>query len=82
MKKKVKQILAIIMVILLLCMYLWFLVASIFARPEAHAMFLAAVATTIFFPILLFIYIRTAELLRGKGAEKPQEDDKKKKENK
>ncbi len=62
------------MVILLLGLYVWSFVAALYARPGAGRVFMAAVFTTIFFPILLYIYIRTAEILRGKGVDKEQED--------
>lgn len=74
MRNKIKRILAIIMVVLLLGMYVWSFVAAFFARPEAGSVFMASVLTTIFFPILLFIYMQTAEYLRGKGAEKKEKE--------
>lgn len=66
---KIKRVLAILMVIALLGMYLWSFIAAFFARPEAGSMFMASVLTTIFFPILLFIYMETAKYLKGRGVE-------------
>ena len=74
MRDKIKRVLAVVMVILLLSMYIWSFAAALTARPEAHSVFMAAILTTIFFPVLLFIYIRTAELLRGKGVDQEQEE--------
>lgn len=73
MKKNIKRVLAIAMVILLLSLYVWSFVAALLARPEAGRMFFAAVFTTIFFPILIWVYMWVAQLLRGKGV--PKTDD-------
>lgn len=77
--KKVKQILAILMVILLLGLYVWSFVAALMAKTEAaQRVFFAAVFTTICFPILLHIIIWVAELVKGKGVD----DEDRKSENK
>ena len=74
--KKVKQVLAILMIIVLLSLYAWSLVAAIMAKTEeAGRVFWAAVFTTIFFPILLHVFIWVAELVKGKGAEDTQHQD-------
>ncbi len=68
--KNLKKILAIALVVLLVGLYIWSLVAAVFARPEANDMFTAAVFCTVFFPILLYIYMWTAKWLKGKGVDK------------
>lgn len=80
--KKIKRISAIVMVILLLSLYVWSFVAALLARPEANRMFWAAVFTTIFLPILLYIFIWTAEFLRGRGVDKTGDKKEAEKENK
>ena len=74
--KKIKKILAILMVIFLISLYVWSFVAALQARPEANEMFWAAVFTTIFLPILLHIFIWTAEWLRGRGVDKEASEEK------
>lgn len=68
--KNIKRILAIGMVLLLLAMYVWAFVAAFTARPEAGGMFNAAIFCTVFFPVLLYIYMWTAKWLKGRGADK------------
>jgi hypothetical protein len=55
-------------------------VAAVLARPEASRMFFAAVFTTIFFPILIWVYMWVGQILKGKGAPKTEEQNKDKKE--
>lgn len=82
MKKNIKRVFAIIMVVFLLSLYVWSFIAALLARPEANRMFWAAVFTTIFLPILFYVFIWVADLVRGKGVDQPAqggkiEDDKK-----
>lgn len=79
MKKSIKRILAIIMVIFLLSLYVWSFVAAILARPEANRMFWAAVFTTIFLPILFYVFVWVADLVRGKGMDTPSDEEENKK---
>ena len=83
MRKKVKRVLAIIMVIFLLSLYVWSFVAALQARPESKNVFIAAVFATICLPILLHIYIWVGDLLRGKGVDiEPEKEEKKEETNK
>lgn len=75
MKKNVKRILAILMVIFLLSLYVWSFVAALLARPEANRMFWAAVFTTIFLPILFYVFLWVADLVRGKGVDRPADEE-------
>ncbi len=59
--KKMKQIAAIIAIILLLGLYVWSFIAALLARPESNQVFWAAVFCTIFVPIILFLFIRMNE---------------------
>ena len=74
--KKVKQVLAILMVILLLSLYVWSFVAALMAKTEeAGRIFWAAIFSTIFFPILLHVFIWVAGLVKGKGVEEAAHQD-------
>jgi hypothetical protein len=68
--KNIKKILAIFMVIFLLALYVWAFVAALFARPEAGGVFNAAIFASVFFPVLLYIYMWTAKWLKGRGVDK------------
>lgn len=54
--KKIKQVVAIIMCVLLVGMYVASFVAAIFAKPQAHGLFMASVGMTIMIPLLLYAY--------------------------
>ena len=45
--KKIKQVVAIVMCVLLVGMYVASFVAAIFAKPQAHGLFMASVGMTI-----------------------------------
>lgn len=73
--KNIKRVLAIGMVIVLAAMYIWALIASFSTRPEAKGVFNAAIFCTVFFPILLYVYMWTAKWLKGRGVDKDRPDD-------
>lgn len=79
MKKSMKRILAILMVVFLLSLYVWSFVAALLARPEANRMFWAALFTTIFLPILFYVFIWVADMVRGKGVDRPLDEEENKK---
>lgn len=54
--KKIKQVVAIVMCVLLVGMYVASFVAAIFAKPQAHGLFMASVGMTIMIPLLLYAY--------------------------
>ena len=54
--KKIKQVVAIVMCVLLVGMYDASFVAAIFAKPQAHGLFMASVGMTIMIPLLLYAY--------------------------
>ena len=54
--KKIKQVVAIVMCVLLVGMYVASFVAEIFAKPQAHGLFMASVGMTIMIPLLLYAY--------------------------
>ncbi len=68
--KNIKRILAIGLIVILVGLYIWSFIAAFFARPEANDMFMASVFCTVFFPILIYIYMWTAKWLKGRGVDK------------
>ena len=54
--KKIKQVVAIVMCVLLVGMYVASFVAAIFAKPQAHGLFMASVGMTIMIPLRLYAY--------------------------
>ena len=54
--KKIKQVVAIVMCVLLVGMYVASFVAAIFAKPQAHGLFMASGGMTIMIPLLLYAY--------------------------
>ena len=54
--KKIKQVVAIVRCVLLVGMYVASFVAAIFAKPQAHGLFMASVGMTIMIPLLLYAY--------------------------
>ncbi len=54
--KKIKQVVAIVMCVLLVGMYVASFVAAVFAKPQAHSLFMASVGMTIMIPLLLYAY--------------------------
>lgn len=73
--KNIKRVLAIGMVIVLVAMYIWAFIASFQTGPYAKGVFNAAIFCTVFFPILLYVYMWTAKWLKGRGADKSREKD-------
>ena len=74
--KNIKRILAVAMVVILIAMYIWAFVASFLAKPNAGGIFNAAIFCTVFFPILLYVYMWTAKWLKGRGVDKDTKDKK------
>ena len=54
--KKIKQIAAIIMCVILVGMYVASFIAAVFAKPQAHGLFMGSVGLTIMLPLLLYAY--------------------------
>ncbi len=74
--KNIKRILAVAVVVILLAMYIWAFVAALLAKPGAGNVFNAAIFCTVFFPVLLYIYMWTAKWLKGRGVDKKNTDNK------
>ena len=71
--KKIKQILALIGVVLLVCMYAATLIFALIDSPAASGLFKASVAATILVPVLLYAFILVARLLKNHNYD--QKDD-------
>lgn len=71
--KKIKQILALIVVVLLVCMYAATLIFALIDSPAASGLFRASVAATILVPVLLYAFILVARLLKDHNYD--QKDD-------
>lgn len=72
--KNIKRVLAIVMIIVLVAMYIWAFIASFMTGPNAKGIFNAAIFCTVFFPILLYVYMWTAKWLEGRGVDKGKAD--------
>ena len=57
-----RRVLAIIGIVLILAMYATAFLLAIFGNEHTTKFFIAAIATTIFVPILLWFYIRLCKL--------------------
>lgn len=68
--KNIKRVLAIGMIIVLVAMYIWAFIASFMTSPNAKGIFNAAIFCTVFFPVLLYVYMWTAKWLKGRGTDK------------
>lgn len=75
--KKIKQIAAIIICILLVGMYVASFIAAIFAKPQAHGLFMGSVGLTIMLPLLLYAYTIIYKVIHPdtSGEEDIDEDD-------
>ncbi|MBM6802973.1 hypothetical protein H6B07_09920 [Mediterraneibacter glycyrrhizinilyticus] len=71
--KKIKQILALIGAVLLVCMYAATLIFALIDSPAASGLFRASVAATILIPVLLYAFIMITRLLRDHN-EDPKDD--------
>ena len=71
--KKVKQILAIIGIILLVLLYLSTLICAIIDRTETMRLFQASVMATVIFPVLLWAYSFIYKLIKKNAKDQMDE---------
>lgn len=64
--RRLKQIMAIIGLVLIVVLYVWAFVSAIMARPEANATFMAAIICTAVVPILLYVMTWLARVFSGR----------------
>ncbi len=62
--KKIKRILAIIVVIFLVSLYGLTLYAALTASPNSHALFQASLYSTVVIPIMIYAYMLVYKLLK------------------
>ena len=72
--KKIKQIAAVVMCVLLVGMYVASFVAAIFAKPQAHGLFMASVGMTIMIPLLLYAYTIIYRVIHPNNTEYDESD--------
>ncbi len=68
--KKVKRILAIIVVIFLVSLYGLTLYAALTSSPNSHALFQASLYSTVIIPIMIYAYILVYRLLKKESQDK------------
>jgi hypothetical protein len=73
--KKIKQMLAVLGIILLVGLYVATLLCAIFDRTETMSMFRAAVYATVIIPVLLWAYIMIYRLVTGHDNHDEDESD-------
>ena len=72
--KKVKQVAAIIICIMLVGMYVVSFIAAIMAKPQAHGLFMASVGMTIMIPLLLYGYTVIYKVIHPEKSEYNEDD--------
>ena len=71
----IKRILALLGVILLVVMYGTALVCAVIGTPAAMLWFKAAIACTVFVPVMIYAYSMVYRLLKGKGVPRTPSQD-------
>lgn len=62
-----KRILALLCIFVLIASVVVMLVAAIFAVPNASTIFAAALAVNIIFPVMIWVFLQTAEYFKKRG---------------
>jgi ABC-type transport system involved in cytochrome bd biosynthesis fused ATPase/permease subunit len=62
-----KRILALLCIFVLIASIIVMLVAAIFNIPNATTIFIAAMAVNIILPVMLWVFLQTAEYFRKRG---------------
>lgn len=73
--KKIKQILALILVIILIGLYITTLVMAIIDHTETLSLLKASLFATFVFPVLIWAYSLIYRLLKGKDADDDNKKD-------
>lgn len=63
--KRLKQIMAVIAIVIILGLYLTTLILAILGNSVSHSLFLASLYATVIVPVMLYIILWLAKLLRG-----------------
>jgi hypothetical protein len=70
--KKLKQITAIVVVIILIALYVITLLTAIFDPTETRSWFRASIFATVVVPVLLWAYMMIFKLIRGNDEDKDE----------
>jgi hypothetical protein len=71
-----KRILALLCIFVLLASIIVMLVAAIFNIPNASTIFIAALAVNVIFPVMVWVFLQTAEFLKKRGEKIRNEENK------
>ena len=71
--KKIKRILAIIGIIAILSLYILTLIFALADFPGSKNMLMAAVACTVFVPVLIYAITLVAKVVSGSGVDKDED---------
>ena len=63
--KKVKQVLAIIAIIIMVGLYVLTLVFALSGRSDWWNLFMASIAATVLIPLILWLFLRMVDKLKG-----------------
>lgn len=69
-----KRVLALLCIFVLLASIIVMLVAAFSGSPNASTIFVAALAVNVIFPVMIWVFLQTAEYFRKKGEKIRQED--------
>lgn len=71
-----KRILAFLCIFVLLASVIVMLAAAIFNIPHADKIFIGAMAVNVIFPVMVWVFLQTAEYLKKKGEKIRNEENK------
>ena len=71
--KNIKQVFAILLIILLIALYVSTLIFAITDNPHRMHMFAVSIAATIILPVLLYVYTMICRVASGRGTEVSQD---------
>jgi amino acid permease len=74
-EKKIKQIAAIVGIVLLLSMYVISFIVSFFATEAAPGLFLACVFSTVVIPIMIYMFIAVYKYVHRDDNQKDKDED-------
>ena len=69
-----KRVLALLCIFVLLASIIVMLVAAFSGSPNASTIFVAALAVNVIFPVMIWVFLQTAEYFRKKGEKIRQEE--------
>lgn len=70
--KKVQRVVAMVAVIIEIGFIIWTCIEAFLAKPDGNGHFTAAIVASMLWPILIYVYLWTAKVLRGRGVAKEE----------